>query len=273
MTPPAAPALHHTVNGPLGAPPLVLGPSLGTALSLWDPQLPDLAHRFRVVRWDLPGHGGTSLDALADPGTTTVPELAGLVLDLADTLGLDRFAYAGASLGGAVGAWLAAHHPYRIASLALVCSSARFGEPAGWRDRAAQVRAEGPTPSPTRPPAAGSPRLRRLTDRHRPGRGAPPGRLARRVRGLLRRAGRLRPAQRTAPDHRPTLVVAGRADPATRPRTPANSPTASGTPASSSCPARPTWPASSVPPRSWPRSSPTSPRSTSRRSTPPREPR
>ncbi|MFF2811221.1 3-oxoadipate enol-lactonase [Streptomyces sp. NPDC058000] len=143
MTPPAAPALHHATDGPLGAPPLVLGPSLGTELSLWDPQLPELARRFHVVRWDLPGHGGTPLDVLADPGTTTVPELAGLVLDLADALRLDRFAYAGVSLGGAVGAWLAAHHPTRIASLALICSSARFGEPAGWRERAAQVRTKG----------------------------------------------------------------------------------------------------------------------------------
>ncbi|KUL40935.1 3-oxoadipate enol-lactone hydrolase, partial [Streptomyces sp. NRRL F-4489] len=137
------PALHHTADGPPGAPPLILGPSLGTALTVWDPQLAALARRFHVVRWDLPGHGGTPLDALADPGTTTVPELARLVLALADSLGLGHFAYAGGSLGGAVGAWLAAHHPTRVSSLALVCSSAWFGEPASWRERAALVRAKG----------------------------------------------------------------------------------------------------------------------------------
>ncbi|MFE6691727.1 3-oxoadipate enol-lactonase [Streptomyces sp. NPDC057743] len=143
MTPPAAPTLHHATDGPPGAPTLVLGPSVGTSLALWEPQLPALSRRFHIVRWDLPGHGGTPTDVLATPGTTTVPELAGLVLQLADSLGLDAFAYAGVSLGGAVGAWLAAHHPTRISSLALICSSARFGEPAGWRERAALVRAKG----------------------------------------------------------------------------------------------------------------------------------
>ncbi|MEW1674756.1 3-oxoadipate enol-lactonase [Streptomyces noursei] len=218
MTSPDAPALHHTVNGPLGAPPLVLGPSLGTALSLWDPQLPDLAHRFRVVRWDLPGHGGTSLDALADPGTTTVPELAGLVLDLADTLGLDRFAYAGASLGGAVGAWLAAHHPYRIASLALVCSSARFGEPAGWRDRAAQVRAEGTDAVADAaagrwftPAFAASPTATALVEALR--RDVSPDGYAACCDALAAFDLRSALPRITAP----TLVVAGRADPATPP--------------------------------------------------------
>ena len=49
----------------------------------------------------------------------------------------------GASVGAACGPWLAGHHPVRVASLALVCSSARFGEPAPWRERAERVREEG----------------------------------------------------------------------------------------------------------------------------------
>ncbi|MFG2890891.1 3-oxoadipate enol-lactonase [Streptomyces sp. NPDC048248] len=145
--------VHHQVDGPADAPVLILGPSLGTSLSLWEPQLPELARQYRVVRWDLPGHGGTPTDVLeprdgpapAVP-TATVADLARLVLDLADSLGVDRFAYAGVSLGGAVGAWLAAHHPDRIDSLALICSSARFGEPAAWRERAALVREQGLAP-------------------------------------------------------------------------------------------------------------------------------
>lgn len=150
MTPPepqGGPALlHHRVDGPTEAPPLILGPSLGTSLRLWDALVPALSRRHRVIRWDLPGHGGTPTSALPDPapGKTTVADLGALVLDLADTLGVERFAYAGVSLGGAVGTWLAVHHPDRVASLALVCSSARFGEPDGWHQRAALVRKEGP---------------------------------------------------------------------------------------------------------------------------------
>lgn len=132
--------LHHTTDGRADAPALVLGPSLGTSLRLWDAQVPALARGHRVVRYDLPGHGGTPAALLREP---TVEGLAALVLELADSLGVERFAYAGVSLGGAVGTWLAVHHPERVESLAVVCSSARFGEPAGWRDRAERVRAEG----------------------------------------------------------------------------------------------------------------------------------
>nr|WSW64996.1 3-oxoadipate enol-lactonase [Streptomyces sp. NBC_00995] len=138
---PATRLLHHQVDGPLSAPPVLLGPSLGTPLSVWDAQTAGLARDHRVVRWDLPGHGGTP--AALFPAAGGVAELGRQVLRLADALGIERFAYAGISLGGAVGTWLAVHHPDRIISLALVCSSARFGEPEAWRERAALVRTEG----------------------------------------------------------------------------------------------------------------------------------
>ncbi|MFI1618329.1 3-oxoadipate enol-lactonase [Streptomyces lydicus] len=213
--PPAASGAppHHTVDGPDTAPPLLLGPSLGTTGAVWDPQLPALAERFRVVRWDLPGHGGTPAAE-----TTTVPALARRVLDLADALGIDRFGYAGISLGGAVGAWLAAHHPERITSLTLICSSARFGEPAGWHDRAALVREAGlgPVAGGTAgrwftPAFAGSPQAVALVDTLRRT-VAPTGYAAccDALAGFDLRDGL---ARITAP----TLVVAGRADPATPP--------------------------------------------------------
>ncbi|WP_377273291.1 3-oxoadipate enol-lactonase [Peterkaempfera sp. SMS 1(5)a] len=135
---------HHRVDGRDSAPPLILGPSLGTSLAVWDPQTPALARTHRVIRWDLPGHGESPGDLL--PAGGGVADLGRLVLDLADALGIDRFGYAGISLGGAVGLWLAVHHPERIDSLAVLCSSARFGEPQGWRDRAALVRADGTGP-------------------------------------------------------------------------------------------------------------------------------
>ncbi|WP_230993760.1 bifunctional 3-oxoadipate enol-lactonase/4-carboxymuconolactone decarboxylase PcaDC [Streptomyces endocoffeicus] len=134
---------HHNLTGPPTAPPLILGPSLGTSLTVWEPQLPALARRHRVLRWDLPGHGGSPAAPLPSDGSATIDDLAALVLRLADDQGWERFAYAGISIGGAVGLYLAAHHPDRISRLSVVCSSARFGEPAVWRERAALVRAEG----------------------------------------------------------------------------------------------------------------------------------
>ncbi|GLF95466.1 alpha/beta fold hydrolase [Streptomyces yaizuensis] len=140
--------LHHHLAGPAGAPPLILGPSLGTSTAVWERQLPALSRRFRVLRFDLPGHGGSRADVLPapEPGRTTVEDLASLVLAVADHHGWDRFHYAGISLGGAIGARLAAHCPRRVASLALVCSSARFGPPEPWYERAGLVRLRGTAP-------------------------------------------------------------------------------------------------------------------------------
>lgn len=140
--------LHHQAVGPADAPLLVLGPSLGTSMTIWETQLPALSCSHRVLSFDLPGHGGSpsALLPALEPGGTTVEDLACLVLDLVDHHGRDRFHYAGISLGGAIGAHLAVQHADRVASLGLICSSARFGPPEPWRERAALVRLKGTEP-------------------------------------------------------------------------------------------------------------------------------
>ncbi|MEU4893231.1 alpha/beta fold hydrolase [Streptomyces sp. NPDC044780] len=148
MTP--RPPLHHRIDGPAEAPLLVLGPSLGTRTAVWEPHATALAGHYRVLRYDLPGHGGPPghpcggpAPGTPGPGRTTVEDLASSVLDLVDHHGRDRFHYAGISLGGAIGAQLAVRHPERVASLTLVCSSAHFGAPGPWYERAALVRRAG----------------------------------------------------------------------------------------------------------------------------------
>jgi 3-oxoadipate enol-lactonase len=131
--------LHHRVDGDPTAPAVVLGPSIGTGLAMWDPQVPALAELWRVIRFDTRGHGGSDVPN----GPYTVAALAHDVLALVDDLGIDQFAYGGVSLGGAIGQQLAADQPDRVRSLVLCCTAARFGEPSGWHDRAARVRAEG----------------------------------------------------------------------------------------------------------------------------------
>ncbi|GAA2418149.1 3-oxoadipate enol-lactonase [Streptomyces glaucosporus] len=206
---------HHRIDGATAAPPLILGPSLGTSLRVWDPQVPALARNHRVIRWDLPGHGGSPAGLIG--AGADIADLARLVLDLADGLGVDRFAYAGVSIGGAVGTWLAVHHPDRVASLAVVCSSARFGEPEAWRERAGLVRAEGTAPlagtAPDRwftPAFRDTPTARALVDDLR---AADPGAYAACCDALAAYDLRADLPRVTAP----ALVVAGREDPATPP--------------------------------------------------------
>ncbi|MDZ5445089.1 3-oxoadipate enol-lactonase [Micromonospora sp. 4G57] len=131
--------LHATVDGPPDAPVLVLGSSLGTTGAMWAPQLAGLAARYRVIRYDHLGHGRSAVP----PGPYGIDLLGREVLSLLDDLDAPRVHYAGLSLGGMVGMWLAAHAPDRVDRLALLCTSASLGPAEGWRQRAATVRAAG----------------------------------------------------------------------------------------------------------------------------------
>lgn len=83
-------------------PALVLSNSLGTDLSMWDPQMTSFAQRFRILRYDTRGHGQSS----ATPGDYTIAQLGQDVLDLLDTLKIDRVHFCGLSMGGMIGIWL-----------------------------------------------------------------------------------------------------------------------------------------------------------------------
>lgn len=132
-------SLHSIVDGPVDGPALLLGPSLGTSTELWEAQVPALAERFRVVRYDHRGHGRSPVP----PAPYSLADLGGDVLALMDRLGVERAHLAGISLGGMVSMWLAANAPDRVDRLAVICSSAKLGPPQLWSDRAAQVRAHG----------------------------------------------------------------------------------------------------------------------------------
>ncbi len=142
---PGLPVLAATLDGPAGAPVLVLGNSLGTSCGLWEPQLAAFGRYFRLLRFELRGHGGAGERlspgrSPAPPGPYTIAELGADVLALLDSYRIDRALYCGVSLGGMVGIWLAANAPERIAGLGLCCTSA-YLPPAGlWTDRAGRVR-------------------------------------------------------------------------------------------------------------------------------------
>ena len=133
--------LDHSLHGPAGAPVLVLSNSLGTTQQLWERQLPALTERFRVLTYDHPGHGSSSLPD--EP--CTVGRLARDLLALVDELEVGRFSLCGVSLGGMVGMTLALEAPERVERLVLACTSAYVGPPEGWSERARVARTEGMT--------------------------------------------------------------------------------------------------------------------------------
>ncbi|MFF5183248.1 4-carboxymuconolactone decarboxylase [Streptomyces sp. NPDC000345] len=133
--------LQYRFDGPEQAPVLILGPSLGTTWHMWDRQVPELAQQWRIFRFDLPGHGG----APAYPAGS-VADLAERLLAALDGLGVQRFGYAGCALGGAIGVELALRHPERVASLALIAASPRFGTADEFRQRGVIVRTNGLDP-------------------------------------------------------------------------------------------------------------------------------
>lgn len=131
--------LHHVDEGAPGGPVVLLGASLGTTYRLWDALAADLARDFRVVRFDTRGHGASPAPATA----YTLDELTADVVALADRLGIERFAYAGLSLGGAIGQRLGIDHGDRLTSLALCSTAPVFGTRDTWAERAETVRSQG----------------------------------------------------------------------------------------------------------------------------------
>ena len=130
-------SLHHRIDGE-GDRVVVLSGSLGSTLDMWEPQLPAFAERFRVLRYDHPGHGGSPLLE-----ASSMERFARELLALLDGLGLGCVSFCGLSLGGAVGMQLALNAPERLDRLVLCCTSMRFATPEFWDERIAAVRSGG----------------------------------------------------------------------------------------------------------------------------------
>jgi 3-oxoadipate enol-lactonase len=131
--------LHHRIDGPDDAPPLVMLGSLGSTLEMWEPNVPALAEHFRVIRLDNLGHGGSPVP----DGPYSMSGLAATALATLDALRVERFAWCGLSLGGMIGMHLGSEHGDRVSRLVLCCTTAYFEDKTPWRSRIETVRAEG----------------------------------------------------------------------------------------------------------------------------------
>jgi 3-oxoadipate enol-lactonase len=132
---------HYVLTGDR-EPVLVLSNSLGTDLSMWDPQMEVLQRHFRVLRYDTRGHGQSSIT----PGEYTIERLGRDALGLLDSLDLDHVHFCGLSMGGVIGIWLGIHAPSRLQRLVLCNTAARIGTKEMWNGRIATVRKDGIKP-------------------------------------------------------------------------------------------------------------------------------
>ncbi len=131
--------IHYRLDGPADAPVLVLSNSLGADVSMWEPQLAVLARSFRVLRYDIRGHGASTVT----PGPYTIERLGRDVVALLDRLTVERAHFCGLSMGGMTGMWLAVHAPDRLDKLVLANTAAHIGPPELWKARIESVRAGG----------------------------------------------------------------------------------------------------------------------------------
>jgi len=133
-----------SLEGPEDAPVLVLGNPIGTTRDVWNRQAEALSRHFRLLRLEWRGHGAPGAQSGAPPGPYTIAELGADVLAVANFYGIESFAYAGVSLGGMTGLWLAANAPERVTSLAVLCAVLTpMPSPDLWHDRARLVREGG----------------------------------------------------------------------------------------------------------------------------------
>ncbi len=131
--------LFYRLEGPDGAPPIILSNSLGTDHMMWQAQAEVLGHAFRVIRYDQRGHGASQAPA----GPYTIERLGRDVLALADHLGLERFSFCGVSMGGLTGQWLGIHAGSRLDRLVLASTAAHLPPRELWDQRIATVAEKG----------------------------------------------------------------------------------------------------------------------------------
>ena len=122
--------IGYEVSGPDGAPAVVFTHGYQASAAMWEPQRAALEGSYRVVSWDLRGHGASGIDD--DQSRYTQELMVGDLLALLEHLGIDRAVLVGHSLGGFASLRFYLDHPDRVRALVL------FGSGPGFRDAEAR---------------------------------------------------------------------------------------------------------------------------------------
>ncbi|APT84438.1 alpha/beta fold hydrolase [Corynebacterium aquilae] len=131
--------LHTEIFGDATKPTLVFVGSLGSNISMWQPQH-ELEDRFRIVLVDLTGHGASPVP----PAPYTIDQMADDVMaTLKQKYDITHASFVGLSIGGAIVQSLLTRHAHAVDCAVLACTAAKFGTPDTWQERIDTVREQG----------------------------------------------------------------------------------------------------------------------------------
>ncbi|WP_193073286.1 alpha/beta fold hydrolase [Pseudomonas sp. FME51] len=134
--------ISYRLLGQASNPLLVLAHPLGMTQGIWDDMLPELLGKFRVLTWDLPGHGASSAWAEGSDAIEA-EDLAQEALSLAKLAGAEQFHFAGTSIGGVIGQQLLSQHANKLLSATLTNTGPVIGTAEAWGQRADMVMDKG----------------------------------------------------------------------------------------------------------------------------------
>jgi 3-oxoadipate enol-lactonase len=131
--------IAYRFDGPEDGPVVMLSNSLASNYGMWDAQIPALTSKYRVLRYDQRGHGGSE--------ATDPPYSFDMLLDdavgLLDALGIEKVHFCGLSMGGMTGQLFGAKYPERLRSLTLCDTASQMPDPTVWEDRIKMARGDG----------------------------------------------------------------------------------------------------------------------------------
>jgi len=133
--------INYQIDGPEGAPWIVLSNSLATSIAMWDEQAAALKDKFRVLRYDQRGHGATD----APTGRYTYATLLADAIGVLDALSIKKAHFGGLSMGGATALGLAEQHPDRFDRIMVFDSPCQSTPQSSqqWEERIAVAQKQG----------------------------------------------------------------------------------------------------------------------------------
>ena len=131
--------IAYRFDGPQDGRVLLVANSLMANGSMWNWNVPALADRYRVLRYDKRGHGKSGVT----PGPYSIAQLADDAVGLLDALKIEKVHFMGLSIGGMIGQQLGARYPERILSLSLCNTASEMPPRSLWEDRFNTARSQG----------------------------------------------------------------------------------------------------------------------------------